>query len=68
MNMTHNISTSLSALGIPLAQALKHIFNFEYVIPFGLTDAICIFKYSGESGPLLLELMMILSKSLGRTK
>ena len=57
MNTTRNISTSLSALGIPFAQALKRIFNFEPVIPSGLNDAICISKYSGESGPLLLEVM-----------
>lgn len=55
--MTRNVSTSLSALGIPFAQALKHIFNFERVIPVSLNDAICIFRYAGESGPLLLELM-----------
>lgn len=55
--MTHNISTSPSALGIPFAQALKYIFNFEHVIPVGLNDAICMFKYSGESGSVLLELM-----------
>lgn len=42
--MTHNLSTSLSALGIPFAQALKHIFNFQRVVPVGLNDAICIFK------------------------
>lgn len=55
--MTYNISTPLSAPGIPFAQALKHIFNCVCVIPIGLNYAICIFKYSGESGPLLLELM-----------
>lgn len=57
VNMTHNTSFSLSTLGIPFVQALKHTFNFESVIAIGLNDTICIFKCSGESGPLLLELM-----------
>lgn len=34
-----------------------NIFNFEPVLPLSLSDAICMCKYSGESGPLLLELM-----------
>lgn len=58
MNMTRNIFASLSALGIPFTQALKHTFDFEGVIPGGLNDTVCIFKYSGESGPLLLLQLM----------
>lgn len=65
-DMTHNISTPMSMLGIQFIQALKHIFNFVHVIPVGLKATICIFKYSGESG-LLLQLIT-LSKPLGRTK
>lgn len=59
--MTRNISASLSVLGIPFTQALKHIFDFEGVIPGGLNDTVCIFKYSGESGPLLLLLLELMN-------
>lgn len=38
-DMTHNISTPLSTLGIQFIQALKHIFNFVCVIPVGLLFA-----------------------------
>lgn len=43
--------------GNPVFPSIKPHIYFEGVIPAGLNDTICILKFFGEQGPLLLELM-----------